>query len=276
VTFQVGIMQGRLSPPRPDSAQFFPDDRWRQEFPLAKECGFDAIEWLYDITSEDSNPLLQMDGVQEIVGLSHHNGVGVHTICSDYFKNRSLADTEESTKQERSDRLVQVVKAAAAIGATTVLVPFLEESAVPQPGDRELANKGLAPGLDAAADNGINIALETDLPAPVLRDWMTGIGHAALGIYYDLGNAVAMGFDPLQEIPMLRPWLRGVHIKDRTLNGPNVPLGTGSVDFKACFEALRKADYQGLLVLETIRGADYVTDAKRHISYVREQVASLI
>ena len=43
----IGIMQGRLSPPLNGMIQSFPKDTWRDEFNIASEVGFDAIEIIF-------------------------------------------------------------------------------------------------------------------------------------------------------------------------------------------------------------------------------------
>ena len=46
-------MQGRLSPPINNKIQGFPHNFWENEFHLAKEIGFELIEWIVD---SDDNP----------------------------------------------------------------------------------------------------------------------------------------------------------------------------------------------------------------------------
>ena len=111
--------------------------------------------------------------------------------------------------------------------------------------------------------------IETDLDAPTLVEWVDSQGESSLKVYYDLGNAVAEGFDPVSEILLLGKRIAGVHIKDRSLKGGNVPLGTGGVDFEACIEALKKVGYNRPLILETVRGNEYMADATRHSDFVR-------
>ena len=271
----IGIMQGRLSPPLSDNPQYFPADRWEEEFPLAAELGFDRIEWLFDAGSQDTNPLLTEEGRERIRYITDLNGLEVSSLCADYFKDNSLATDDSSLRLHRTSLLVRLIENAADLGVECVLIPFLEGSTLERPEARRIAREALSHPLDTAANRGIALAVETDLPAPTLAKWLGEVDHPALGVYYDLGNAVALGFDPGREIPRLGEWLRGVHVKDRTLDGPNVPLGTGLVDFAACSEKLREAGYQGLLLLETVRGEDYVGDARRHLAFVKKMAGAM-
>ena len=45
---EIGIMQGRLLPPINGHIQAFPENRWREEFAIARECGLGFIEWIFE------------------------------------------------------------------------------------------------------------------------------------------------------------------------------------------------------------------------------------
>lgn len=67
-----------------------------------------------------------------------------------------------------------------------------------------------------------------------------------------------------------------VHVKDATLGGTTVPLGTGEVDFVACFRALRSQGYSGPYVLQAARIADEdpLTTVRRDLGLVRRWLAA--
>ena len=54
---RIGIMQGRLSKPLNGKIQSFPVNSWENEFYLAKNIGFELIEWVLDENVKD-NPIL--------------------------------------------------------------------------------------------------------------------------------------------------------------------------------------------------------------------------
>ena len=273
--FKIGIMQGRLSPPDGEIAQYFPRERWQEEFSLSRECGFDTIEWLYDAGTEDDNPILDAKGMLQIRDLCKASGIEIASVCADYFKDRSLATDDEQERRRVSARLVRLIDVASRVGVKNIVVPFLEGSTLPSEKLRHTAASALGEGLAQASQSEVNVVLETDLSAEILLGWLEQIDHPSLGVNYDLGNAVAMGYDPIQEISLLGTRIRSVHIKDRTLNGPNVPLGTGAVNFRSALLELWSIGYRGNLVLETVRGQDYTSDAKRNLAYIRDVVHSL-
>ena len=55
VRHRIGVMQGRLSPPRGGRIQSFPVDTWREEFGLARQAGLDCIEWIYEMEAAENN-----------------------------------------------------------------------------------------------------------------------------------------------------------------------------------------------------------------------------
>jgi L-ribulose-5-phosphate 3-epimerase UlaE len=72
-----------------------------------------------------------------------------------------------------------------------------------------------------------------------------------LNIYPDMGNLVASGYDPVNQLPMTESYLVGVHVKDAVPGEyRGVPFGEGDVPFKAAFQILEEMDFSGPLVIE--------------------------
>jgi len=161
---------------------------------------------------------------------------------------------------------------AARIGAQVVLIPALETAALQDENQQFLFLKSLTEPLATAADHHVILALESDLPARTAVTLVEQAKHPALGIYYDTGNATALGYDIVNELFIVAPHLRGIHIKDRTRGGPNVPLGQGAVDFAGFFHALQQVGYDGALILETVVGDDFAASAQANLSFVRERL----
>jgi len=86
----IGIMQGRLTAPVDGRIQAFPADRWSDEFPLAHDAGVSSIEWIYETSGRDRNPLCTDDGVGELRTLASRHHVAVRSVCADYFMEETL------------------------------------------------------------------------------------------------------------------------------------------------------------------------------------------
>ena len=90
-----------------------------------------------------------------------------------------------------------------------------------------------------------------------------------------MGNAASYGYSVDQEILTLGSSIYGVHVKDRKIAGPNVPLGQGEVNFESALKALRKAAYTGPLVLETFRDRSYMSYAAENMRFLLTQLNKL-
>jgi hexulose-6-phosphate isomerase len=105
---------------------------------------------------------------------------------------------------------------------------------------------------------------------------MAKIGHPALGIYYDLGNATSHGYNPSKDIRKIGQFLVGVHIKDRKVGGGSFPLSEGDTDFMGGFQALIEIGYEGPFILETPRGVDPVDTARKHLDFVKRTMSQVV
>jgi hexulose-6-phosphate isomerase len=263
----IGIMQGRLSAGGA-RAQLFPAGTWRDEFHAAGELGFDRIEWLVNVESLDRNPLLHApDEVREVIRAT---GIGVQSVCADCFIEQPLA--RASDHRQSAILLQRVIEGAAAIGAGAVCVPFLEGNAVEHGDELVDVLSQFDEALALARSRDIRIAIETDLDAADLRD---AIRRANVWACFDVGNAAAAAVDIAGALAVLADRVALIHVKDRRLRGPSVPLGEGAVDFSAAFATLRTIEYTGPLTLETPRGDSPVESARRHLEFVRHRLTGV-
>jgi sugar phosphate isomerase/epimerase len=105
-----------------------------------------------------------------------------------------------------------------------------------------------------ARDRGVALALESPLPAEELAKLVDAAGSAQVGVYYDVGNAIYLGFDPAEEIETLDRRILAVHVKDTAQMLGDAHLGQGRLDLAASLEALKRIGYEGWLMLETPGG----------------------
>lgn len=85
-------MCGRLSPQIDNKIQIFPTSNWKNEFKTASECGFDSIEWIFDL---QKNPILDEQGLHEMKKLSSESNIQINSICCDYFMEKLLFNVDE-------------------------------------------------------------------------------------------------------------------------------------------------------------------------------------
>lgn len=268
----IGIMQGRLSPPHSQRLQAFPWNSWEQEFAYAREQRLNYIEWLFEAEEYERNPIWTQEGVRRINELVQAQGVAVNSVCADFFLAHPFFRVPSDERAASIRVLKRLIRQAAHIGVKIILIPVLEVAEIHSEIDAALLVDAMRDCLPSAHECGIHLALETELPADQYKSLIMDIGDDHIGVYYDIGNAAAQGYDTAQDIRHLGPLLRGVHVKDRILRGSSVPLGEGSVDFAACFSALREIGYSDSLVLQTFFESDFLSYAKHHIKFVRSHM----
>ena len=269
----IGIMQGRLSPPTPGRLQAFPWETWELEFERARAIGFDGLEWLFEVNNLENNPIWNRHGRERIRRLAGQHGVRVQSVCAHYFAQRGFGNDEESRLHSVSV-LTTLIRACALLEIPGLVIPFLEAASLRSESRRQEALDFLKMCLTAAAENGVRLALETDLAGPECAELIQRLDQQWVGVCYDTGNATALGYDIVADVQVLLPWLVEVHIKDRLRNGGSVLLGRGDTPFAPFFQVLAEAGYQGPFILETPTGDDWEGNARRHLQFVRALLES--
>ncbi len=265
----IGILEGRLTPSRERGIQFFPYGEWEEEFPAAKRLGLEAIEIL--IQRKDwghpNHPLLFAEGRTRIRRLAEENDITIPSVHA-YYEPRPTFPEELRT----------IVEAAKEIGAGTVLLSFFNHAAIISRETRDHAARLIGEALPTAERLGVYLGFEAELAAEDLTDFIAGFRSEAVGVYYDVGNQFACGFDVAREIHLLGKRIVGVHLKDRLANtslaeGRTVPFGDGCADFSSALVALRDISYDGPIILQGARPpADDDTTAAigTYVRYVRK------
>jgi hexulose-6-phosphate isomerase len=253
---RIGFMQGRLSPQIDGKIQAFPWPYWRDEFPLAQALGFARLEWTLDHHDLAANPLMTEEGRAEIRVLSAAHDIAVSSITGDCFMQAPFWKATGTARAALVEEMASVIRAGAAVGASIVVVPLVDNGAVSTSAEEAALAEGLADLTPLLRETGVRIAFECDYPPAQLADFIAGFPADAFGINFDIGNSASLGWPPREEIPLIASRLINVHVKDRVLGGTTVPLGHGDADLPTVFELLKQAGYDGFLILQTARAAD--------------------
>jgi L-ribulose-5-phosphate 3-epimerase len=266
-----GIMGGRLVPPEDGRFQCFPREQWRAEFEHAANVPFDYIEWVYDLYGHDVNPLGNAAGIEELTKFTSSTGVGIRSVCADYFMDKPLVRCSPQELDERLQELARVLRNGRAVGVNRVVIPFVDASAIRSNDDAAAVQDALRAALPFAEETGIEIHLETSLEPAEFAKLLDRIPNPKLKVNYDSGNSASLGYSAAEEFAAYGSRIGSVHIKDRVLNGGTVPLGTGNADFAALFSCLEKIEYRGDFTLQVARrtAGDEVAWAKQNLALVR-------
>lgn len=258
----VGMTQGRLVSSADGRLQSFPQGRWKEELALAREVGFDYIEWMAERQRNDANPIWSDDGVAAIREACEVHGLLFYSVVNDYALDHGLTAGPDAV-----DQTLHLVTRAAKLGVQKLVLPLYEAS--------EIAHRPHEPFVaplrriaDHAKRAGVHVCLETSAPVTVVLELQQSVDRSNVSLCFDTGNRIAEGQDIYGDIERLGPQIAHVHVKDKDANGLNVFLGTGCVDFRRVFESLALSGYEEALTFETPRGRDPVATARYHKSVV--------
>lgn len=271
----LGIVQGRLSPQRGKRLQFFPH-QWQSEFEIARRMGFDCIEWNLDREDYWMDPLWAADihehdpRITTIKRLIRESGVPVFSICLDYFMTHSLI---RDNNEREINTFQAILQKAFLVGSKIINVPLHEEANLEKEAERKILMSVVDSVRNWLEVLDLTLVFESELPVGELHDLVTEINNPRVGICYDTGNMVSMGYDLPRDIRYLGPFIKEVHIKDRRVgSSQSVYLGTGDVDFESCCEALADINFRGPIILQAWREGRYLDDAKWQLEFVKDRL----
>jgi sugar phosphate isomerase/epimerase len=196
-------------------------------------------------------------------------GVAVASICADYFVDYKILRASAPDRRRHLQVLTMLIERAAQLNASVIVLPFLGAGEPRDDVDDAALLESLKDPIVLAHASGITLAVESNVPAGRYRSLIEQAHSPGLSICFDTGNRAAAGLDILEDILLLRPYVREVHIKDRLPNGPNVPLGQGAAPLRAFLDVVRRGADMAPLILETTVGDDYEYHAKRNLSIAR-------
>jgi L-ribulose-5-phosphate 3-epimerase len=271
----IGIMQGRLSPPEEGRFQSFPRNSWRDEFVRARAAGLDYIEWIYDDYGSTANPITTDEGVAELEALKVQNKIETPAVCADWLMDFPLVRCTKEERECRERVLHELLIRVRKIGASRVVLPFVDASAIQTEEERASVLRVLERAIPFSEDAGVEMHLETDLGPLDFARFLARIQHPMIKVNYDSGNSSGLGYVAREEFAAYGERIGSIHIKDR-LRKPNggvvsMPLGEGNADFADVFASIRRIGYSGGFTLQTARGVDgdEVNWAKQQIAFIR-------
>lgn len=160
--------------------------------------------------------------------------------------------------QPRIERLSHALHLSFELGARRVII---EAGSVPADISADGANtmSEALRTLGAHADRiGAVLALETGSESgAVLAQFLTSLHAAGLGVNYDPANLQAHGFDPIDGLAPLGPWIVHSHARDirkgtAGRGSIEVPIGHGDINWISYIGALVAREYKGWVVIETM------------------------
>jgi len=227
----IGIMQGRLSPPI-EGFQECPKN-WKREFELLEKLGLSHVDWIVTKESFKNNPIFFED----------LNGYSINSICADNLVDECIFGELESS-------LVPICNVAVRNNIKNITIPLLEDSHVRGDEDRKTFIDLILPIADVYKN--LNFSIEAELEAEKLLEIVDLRDN--FFVTYDTGNITSCGLDHEEYINLVKHKIDNVHLKDRTFDAKTVEPLTGDTNFKLIFKTLNNAGYNGVYTLQTMRG----------------------
>jgi len=223
---------------------------------VSKEMGLDCIE-LRGCWGKNIKDLTNAE-VQRIKKIAKAAELQVICLASPFFKCTIANEAEVKEHLDFLPRLAEMTK----LFDADIIRGFAFWSTENPAQHWEKAIMKLREAADICEDEGIMLALENEHATLVgtgreARMAVDAVGSKSLRIVWDAGNAFCAG-----EIPCPEGYLqvRGdtvhVHVKDAVRDMATgkirfVAVGTGEIDYRSQFKALREDGYEGCVSIET-------------------------
>ncbi len=272
---KIGVMQGRLVPKYQGRYQAHPIGYWQDEFVIAKKIGLDCIEFILDFNDAEDNPLLKAGGINEINEVINQTGVGVRTICADYFMEAPIHSEDVEVSKQSQKIMIKLLKNSAEIGVTDVIIPCVDQSSLNDQLAVDRFVEQLSPVVKIAEKLNINLSLETDLAPQSFVELIDRFNSERVTVNYDIGNSAALGYNPIDELDAYGTRITDIHIKDRIKAGKSVLLGEGDVNFDKFFNKLKEFDYCGPFIMQAYRDESGVEIFNQQLEWVRPYLLRL-
>ena len=169
---------------------------------------------------------------------------------------RSLKD---EVKYHRNELLPASLEFAQTLGAKLILTFGFHRGGYPAGPAPDEVLETLHHAAEQAAAAGLHLAVEVENEfwadtGERTATMMAAIGHPALGVNWDPGNAFMAGDMPYPDgYRAVRPWVKHVHFKDAEIDSHGQRRYTvfGQIDWASQIRALASDGYKGYISIET-------------------------
>lgn len=231
----LGIIQGRLSPPVNGKIQEFPKN-WKREFKLMKQLNLNHIEWIVTDDSFNNNALFTED----------LKGLPISSVCADNLINKDFYK-----KDFLKYNLTPICESAIKNNIEFITIPLLEDISIKYIDKRNLFLKNILPYTHDFPQ--LKFSLETDLTPEQLLKVLSYSN--SFYITYDTGNIFSYGIDVKKYINLLKDKINNIHLKWKgTFDEGRYRLD--SISFYDILILLSKHNYNNKFTLQMPRGID--------------------
>ncbi len=212
---------------------------------ICRAIGYDFLE--LPLTADEIAALTPQSAMPWLRAITD-TGLPILSASMGHFRDFAAGSPATRTKVCRDIRAM--IALTHALGADVLLLATSETG----PLDTYIAvyREALSPLADEAAAVGVTLALEHVAPfsAAATAALVRALGHSAIRVYFDTGNCLQTGEDPLAAARDCAPVTAALHLK----HGPTTPLG--AMPLREVREILTQASFGGRSCLEILNGGD--------------------
>ena len=256
ISNKIGVMQGRLTPMIDNKIQSFPKKNWAKEFRLAKKLNLKYIEWTLDYKDIFLNPIFVKSEIKKISFLKKKYSIKIISLTGDCFMQAPFWKVSPEQRGKLEKDFLAIANACSVVGIEMIVVPLVDNGRLDTIEQEELLIGFLEKNAIFFENKNLQVIFESDFGPSELLRFISRLPSKLFGINYDIGNSAALGYLPKEEFAAYGSRIRNVHVKDRSLGGTTVPLGTGNADFELVFSLLGDIGYSGNIILQTARAED--------------------
>lgn len=267
----LGVMQGRLLSDQCGRIQSFPAVGWETEFLLAQTLSLECIELTVDAFSFSENPLSSDAKRQWLWDVSYETGVHISSVTCDF-----VMEIYSDFKKKHHKKLADIFSCLAEFSRfkgsqLTVVIPLVDSTSLSNNWDKKKFNLFIKQLASFQQDYAgfLSFCFETDEKWEQSKNFLAEF-FMDPKLNFDLGNYCSYGMDGMADIQEHVEDIVNVHIKDRLINGPTVPLLSGDTPVRAWTQALLKTGYKGNLIFQTARRPN-----SSPVESVRQDIGSL-
>jgi L-ribulose-5-phosphate 3-epimerase len=257
---------------------------WEERLRQAGQAGFDFVEMSID-DSDERLSRLEWDRLtrKSVKDSMESTGIPILSMGLSAHRKYPMGSSSEELRQKGLYILNRAIELASDLGIRIIQLMgydvFYEDS---DAGTRERFLEGLNQGASWACAEQVMLALENvdvetvDSIEKALH-FVQKVNSPWLNLYPDIGNQVAAGYDPIDQLKMAEKYLVGVHIKD-ALPGEvrGVVFGHGQVPFNKTFKTLSEMGFSGPMVVEMWADLDKTGDPTQAAIEARQFVEHLL
>ncbi len=234
--------------------------------PLAAKLGFDGIQMSFGRKLVDGKmPTDNPEVIARFVSLSQEYQIPIDGTCVDKLHDNGLKSDPLA-----SQWVLDSIRLTKALNTKVLLLPFFGHWALTTQAEKDHVGDVLRELAPEAAKAGVILGIENTISAEDNVRIMERSRAKNVLVYYDVGNSVIAGFDPVKEIRWLgKDRICQFHLKDN----PHY-LGEGNIQFPPIMEAIREIGFVGYANLETDSPSKQLeADMSRNLKYIRDLMA---